>query len=311
MARIWQGKSIEPVDAKAIDIDLDSDSNQFYNDFNRKLMTESPIDLNSIKVKVDTTNMGDNSNNNQNTNNYNDDKNHYYHEEMNGDQFHQYPKSSTTVNHGAFSPNNDNNINSTRISVVSVTNNQSSNQSSENQYQHHQQQPYLSSNVPAMIESNGRKDVTDSSNSGYQASMYPDNLALSYSTTNANVVTLIDLKKQRSEKHRNNMMMNNNIYADRIKSSNFQMNDNAGNIPSMNHHHMSYQNHPVNSSGNQNPNLNQNQASSQNMLKYSSPASIDQVMFGDSPNAVRKKFRGNPSELIGDDGEKRGCCIIS
>lgn len=157
-----------------------------------------------------------------------------------------------------------------------------------------------------------------------------------YNINPINSGTLIDLKKQRQEKNRNlsSNTISNNFFTERISaSSSFdQYPSNNGNaytattIPSMqtlptstqssiinvnttHHHH--YEHHLPQ---HQNRDLKTNVSSSNlnncpNIIATKYPTTINDSMMFDSSDAFRKKFRGNPSEVIGEN-ETKGCCRI-
>lgn len=122
---------------------------------------------------------------------------------------------------------------------------------------------------------------------------------------NSSTGTLIDLKKQRIEKHRNSL---NNTFTDGrkpmdqsteatvpvnsmalVSNSNkhsLPVFSNTANIPVV--HASNYHNH-------------HSKQKHSNSSMHDSPP---------SPSTFKKKYRGNPSELIGEN-QKKGCCTIS
>ncbi|XP_027198545.2 protein phosphatase 1 regulatory subunit 16A-like [Dermatophagoides pteronyssinus] len=296
-ARIWHEKAGESDEIKKDDSDLDSDT-QFYKDFNRKLMTESPIDVDSIKVSMDSNNT------------FHISSPSTYHSE-NG-------------NHNDLINNNTSNYSNQSITQPDIrtynTDHHHQQVGSSHQYDLNisnepQDNHYPSAEYAQQNRKSDRMDGNDSQqNTKNHDSYHPDLSGYSLNNNNTGTGTLIDLKKQRSEKHRNSL---NNTYSDRYKLFvvDHPNNTNIQSTMSTNQTSINHQMKPTTTKHyDQNVNLQlQTQmvnVSSLNNTKTPFSASMMQndSMF-DSPDATRKKFRGNPSELIGEE-EKKGCCNI-
>lgn len=144
---------------------------------------------------------------------------------------------------------------------------------------------------------------------------------------NGSAGTLIDLKKQRSEKHRNSLTttttnVNNNSTnfgpGGELRSASIP-NDQVSRM-SLHHQHPHYhhhQHHPPAKKMSLPTTLNNTgkvlQSSSSPAAGLVSPNHSTSFVLDNvnhSPSTVKKRYRGNPSELIGEGTNKKGCCLI-
>ncbi|KAH7642320.1 ankyrin repeat domain containing protein 24 [Dermatophagoides farinae] len=288
-ARIWHEKAGESDDIKKDDSDLDSDT-QFYKDFNRKLITESPIDIDSIKVNMDSNNIfhisSPSSFQSENGN----------HDLINNTSNYSKPQPDT----GTYNNDHHQQVGSSHQYDLNI-----SNEPQDNQYPNIEYTP--------QNRKFDRMDGNDSHQcSKNHDSYHPDLSGYSINNNNTGTGTLIDLKKQRSEKHRNSL---NNIYSDRYKSFAIDHPSNTNiqsiiptNQTTINHHMKPTTTKLYGQNVNLQLKTQMGNVSSLNNTKTPFSMTTNDSMF-DSPDAARKKFRGNPSELIGEE-EKKGCCNI-
>lgn len=147
---------------------------------------------------------------------------------------------------------------------------------------------------------------------------------------NGSAGTLIDLKKQRSEKHRNSLNSsttnnnNNNVFSgggDHRSASipNDQISRMSSTVPHQ-HQHFHHQTHHsshgkkmslptvLNNTGK----VLQTSSSPSGVLASPNHSTNNFMLdsLNHSPSTVKKRYRGNPSELIGEGSNKKGCCLI-
>lgn len=271
-ARIWQEKSIESIDIKKDDSDIDSDA-QFYPESNRKPSSESPIDINNIDVQMDSCG------------------NDVYHHPSAS----PYSTSSPIKNYYEQSNSKFSTSNSLSMVPIKKPDNQQLDSYYPNYYNEYYENNSFENNgnshsngnecpssdgvkveIRVTVNTTPNSNLTHNSNAGY------------YNPTG----TLIDLKKQRSEKHRNSLT---NSYTEKIK-------------PSVVDHSVSISSHKPSLTS---LNMNYNSPNSVNTPPTTVPPANAKhsINLFDSPSTMKKRFRGNPSELIGEH-EKKGCCVI-
>lgn len=283
-ARIWHEKAShdDSVDviSKKEDSDLDSDTTQSYSQH----QSDSPIDISKIDLKVDPDGDG------FHPGSYHSSAKSY-HDGTNGSKYPVGGSNSSLIKKSdnqlidAYYPNYydyyDGYENGTPIN----------NNNGSNEQPAHPQSDAVKVEIRVTVNTNtGPATNLAHSNSNNNNSNNSNNNSAYYNSAG----TLIDLKKQRSEKHRNSL---GNVYSG----------DGRLGQP------------PVMDASNKPTSLSLNYSSTPNTVNSTAitaaltPAKHTANPLFDSPSSpstIKKKFRGNPSELIGEEG-KRGCCVIS
>ena len=288
-ARIWHEKSIEGIETKKED-EIDGEM-QFLNDYNNKI-SNTPIELNNIDIHIDSDDSLNQFTNVPSRNHLSAQNNQK-----------SYNEKSVDVTPYV---NNQHLSNNQIVKDVSKAENQNiesyypnyynNDYNRDNKYHEHNINSHLTGNESSTSESvKVEIHVTVNTNSN-------SNPNANYNNSANSTGTLIDLKKQRSEKHRNSL---NNIYSDRM-------------MPPMDQSmlHVNTKQTSLNMN-----NINYHQLSSTNSnivptppvitVPVSSKLYTESHHFNNppSPSSVKKKFCGNPSELIGEE-EKKGCCVV-